>query len=130
MQICFVLVLISVIFFYFVVFGPWKDYFQKQNILQGPFQKSKYFVGTIFLQNRFSHHVSHVQNITKVGSEIKTKTRHICKDQKLQNKFTGTKTKMRHICRDQNHILANNKCYYLLVICPPHLQNNRNLLQR
>jgi len=81
-----------------------------QNILflQGPFQKSKDFAGTIFLINGFSHHVPRVKIITKMGAGTKTKTRHICRDQKQQKKITGTKTKTRHIYRDQNHILTFN----------------------
>ena len=85
--------------------------FKKQS-LQGLFPKTKYFARTflkikifcraIFLQNGFSHHVSCVQIITKVGSGTKTKMRHICREQKQQKKVTETKTKTRHICRDQN----------------------------
>ena len=60
----------------------WRDCFQKQNILQVPFLKSKDFARTIFLINEFSHHVTRVQIITKVGPETKTKTRHIYMDQK------------------------------------------------
>jgi len=43
--------------------------------------------------NGFSHHVPRVQIITKFGSGTKTKTRHICRDQKQQQKLQGLKPK-------------------------------------
>jgi len=57
------------------------------------FLKIKIFCRAIFLQNGFSHHVPCVQIITKVGSGTKTKTRHICKDQKQKQKFQELKSK-------------------------------------
>jgi hypothetical protein len=87
-------------------FGPCKYvWFQKQNILQGLFPKTKYFTGTFFYKMG-SVIMCHVcKTSQKWGQGLFSKTI-FCRDQKLQKKITGTKTKTRHICRDQNHILA------------------------
>jgi len=62
-------------------FRDFKNIYWNARAIFGPrkklFSKTKYFAGTIFLQNGFSHHVPRVQIITKVELETKTKTRHI-----------------------------------------------------
>jgi len=79
--------------YFFVVFSPSRDHFQKQNILQGPFLKSKDFARSIFLINEFSHHVPHVQIITKVGPGTKTKMRHLQGPKTTKKNLQGLKPK-------------------------------------
>jgi len=77
----------------FLKIVPFKDYFQKQNTLQGPFSKIIIFCRGYFSTKWASHHVTRVQIITKVGSMTKTKTKYICRDQKQQIFLHGLKPK-------------------------------------
>jgi len=66
-----------------------KDFFKKQNILQGP-KTIKWVQSSCVIYA--NHHKSRVRDYFQ--------KQNILQGPKTKKKNTGTKTKMRHICRD------------------------------